>query len=74
MTLRQFIKLPSTDEAGLTECAVESANKRVTEVLYAEKSLKKKIKEQVLYSDKDRASTGTYAARALIHLKYKYTW
>ena len=72
-------KFSSADVVGLPECAVKSANKRVTEVLSAEKSLKKRRKEEAVYSDKDRASIGRYAAengnsRALIHFKYKSTW
>ena len=47
---------------GLPERALKSANKRVTEVLSVEKSLKKRRKEQAGYSDKDRASIGGYAA------------
>ena len=47
---------------GLPERALKSANKRVTEVLSAEKSLKKRRKKQAVYSDKDRASIGSYSA------------
>ena len=62
---------------GLPELALKSANKRVTEVLSVEKSLKKRRKEQAGYSNKDRASIGRYAAengnsRVLIHFKSKY--
>ena len=47
---------------GLTERAVESANKRVTEVLCLEVS-KEENKEWVVCSDRDRASIGMYAVK-----------
>ena len=62
---------------GCQNVLLKSANKRVTEVLSAEKSLKKRRKEQAVYSNKVKASIGRYAAengnsRALVHFKSKY--
>ena len=81
MSLHRYFKrlLPTSKETGLGEATTQAANKRVKRVLAGEgePSAKKLRKERSIYSDKDRAAIGRYAAEngnamAQKHFKSKY--